>query len=839
MPLDLSREQRAALKRAATNGDYHLLLGAGASLDSLGPDGRRLPGSRGLIEELGVEFGVPFEADDLLWRIYDRAVEVAGADRVYQWLRAKFWGVRPPDWMSYYARSPWAAVWTLNVDDSFEAAYRGIATNETRPMTTVNWDSDYQFGRALNVVHLHGAVNTDHPRKLVFSLSEYAGSSAARAAWPLNFRDSYGNAPFVVIGARLRDEPDIEAVVSGRRPAHAAPSFYVSTSISEAVARDMERWNLTPVQMSAEDFVLEWAEMTGLSLTHTPTAEAEIGLRVGQQLRELKRAAGARTPKGHDFLGGDEPLWSDVTSGLVARTDWIRQADADCAQVGASIPKSTILAFVGRRLTGRSAGLLAIAETLQSQSWRTFVFEGGGRPDIEAIRKFAADGKSIAVLFDGFAEIADDLEVLVAECRAAGLSLLCVGVEDDDREASILGRISQTYLARGRIASINPRLTRTDAGRLVDLLGSVGRLGFLEAEKDSRRLAHFKGLGIFDAMAQLENAPGFGRRVDELVGALTNELHVQIVMLAAFASKVGQKLLAIDAARMTGLDSDVLIATVQSDPALKTLVSTDGQVVRTRQRWLALDSSIARLGSSAALEFLAEALRRAAPRLSRASQRERNATAVLVGSIMSQRNLRAIFPGSDLEHWYEGLLDVFGQWSGRYWEQRAIVARRQGEGDPRALARAESFAIRASELISDSYSLTTLGTVLLAKAAFAPGVDADAYYERAQRTFERAMGADTASNMVGWFAYLSHSLPVLRRALRDEAHGGPLGAEGLSTLSQKVAGDWARVHRQLSVIAKGTDRTSRELLSLKQEFAHIVGNGPDSGVAGSPSDVAQ
>lgn len=157
--------------------------------------------------------------------------------------------------MSYFARGPWSTVWTLIVDDTFEAAaYREISTDSTRRSVTVNWDGDYRQGRELNVVHLQGVVDRDEPQALVFSLSDYAGSTTARAAWPLNFRDAYGIAPFVIIGARLRDEPDIEAVVSQRLPTHAAPGFYVSRDISLATERDMRRWKLIPVRTTAEDF---------------------------------------------------------------------------------------------------------------------------------------------------------------------------------------------------------------------------------------------------------------------------------------------------------------------------------------------------------------------------------------------------------------------------------------------------------------------------------------------------------------------------------------------------------------------------------------------------------
>jgi hypothetical protein len=54
-----------ALKRAAHNGDCHLMLGGQLS------------------EMIADHFGVEIEADGLLWRIYDRAARKTGSEQVY------------------------------------------------------------------------------------------------------------------------------------------------------------------------------------------------------------------------------------------------------------------------------------------------------------------------------------------------------------------------------------------------------------------------------------------------------------------------------------------------------------------------------------------------------------------------------------------------------------------------------------------------------------------------------------------------------------------------------------------------------------------------------------
>lgn len=813
--LDLSNKQKHALRRAARNGEYHLMLGAGSSLDSKMRSGRSLPGSSGLIQELCAQFGVSAEDDDLLWRVYDRAIESAGEDSVYAWLRQRFWDVEPPYWMEYYARSPWSTVWTLNIDDTFEAAYRSVATDTMKPLETLNWDDDYRQSRRLAVIHLHGVVDQDSPRELVFSLREYAGSAAAGAAWPTNFRDTYGNSPFVILGARLRDEPDIEAVISRRNPSHPAPSFYVARTISPATRADLIRWGLVPVEMTAEDFVLEWERLTGFNLEEGLESELELGIRIGQQFSELRSLPIAPPVKGHDLLGGDEPFWSDIQNGLPADLEWITKAKMDCSQIGQSLPRSTVLAYTGRRLTGRSTGLLQLGHHLRSASWRTFLFRKSGRVDVEAILGFAADGKSLALLFDGMADVSDDVDRLITESRKAGLNIVCIAVDEPSREANIIGRVHAANLGHSRVANINGRLSRIDAARLVDKLSTVGRLGIIESDTDTSRIAHFRGRDLFDSMAELENAPGFGRRVNELLEAVTDNEKLNIVLIAAYASFVGQQLLVVDAARIAKLESDSLVRRILDDTELSTLLATDGKQVRTRHRWMALTPIVSRMGSEAALAVIGEAIRSVSSRLGRQSLRERNPTSLLVGAFMKQRNLRQLFSGAPLDPWYASLLDIFGSWSGRYWEQRAILARWESRSDVALLAKAESFALRAAELVPDTYSYTTLGTVLLEKAAHAQ-VDVGEYYARANSAFDKATKKDSGDGpLVTWMAFLRYSVRLLQRLAQSS---GSLPDTRRRELREQVREDWIRVYAQLAVIRDSSERVKRDLSDLRRDY---------------------
>jgi hypothetical protein len=817
LEIELSANQKRALRRAVRNGDYHLLLGSGASLDSIGGKKEKLPNSTDLAQQIADHFKVPIEEGDWLWRVYARAVEDSGEEAVYQWLRKSFWGVNPPVWMDAYARVPWSSVWTLNIDDTFEQAYDRVKTETSRKKITVNWDEEFRHSRDLYVIHLHGCVDRDSPpRRLIFSLSEYADAQVARAAWPLNFRDIYGVSPFVVIGARLRDEPDIEKIVASRKPIHEAPSFYVRPEISAGVKRDLRAWNIIPVEMTAEQFSDNLTELTGMSLNEPPSQREEIAFRVGQQFKELRTEGKNRIPSDHDFIGGDEPDWRDIRAGLCADLDWIRQGYSYCQQLGRSIRPSSVLIYVGKRLTGRSAGLLSIGKALRDLSWRTFLYVGDERLDIDAILQFAASGQEIALLFDSVADIADDVSELVSLARGAGLDVFCVATDEVSQTAKLVERFNDADLVHRHIKEINFHLTRTDAIHLVDKLLSIPRPGVLEEWGDARRIAHFRDRELFDAMAQLENAPGFGRRIEELVSDINGPERVEILFIAALSSRFERKLHAVDAARMVGLESETVVRMVRDTTQLGSVLKMDGLWIKPRHRWMALDACISRIGGPGeALGFLSSAINRLSAKLGKEGLRERNATAMLVGSLMTYKGMASIFSDVDLEAWYASLAPTFGDWSARYWEQRAIMNRHKGKANPAALARAESFALRAVSILRDSYSLTTLGTVLMTKAAYGGVVHTRDYYDRAIDSFEEA-SSERPTNLVAWLAYLRSSLDVIE-GLRSKA-------SQLSDMDlwDRVIDDWARIHSQISAVASVSKATKNELNGLKRRYDGFI-----------------
>src|SRR5712691_229819 len=131
----LKNEEWESLLEGLARGEYHLLLGAGASIGACGGDGRPLPNARTLTEELLMDFGFQAHGEDIGLQGAYEAIEsrknAEGYDRT-QYLKLRFSNCQPT-WHSVLPRIYWKRVWTLNIDNVIEQTYTQTAVAQKSP----------------------------------------------------------------------------------------------------------------------------------------------------------------------------------------------------------------------------------------------------------------------------------------------------------------------------------------------------------------------------------------------------------------------------------------------------------------------------------------------------------------------------------------------------------------------------------------------------------------------------------------------------------------------------------------------------------------------------------
>ena len=375
-------------------GEYSLLLGAGASLGAVGGNGSELPTGAGLRDALVEEFNIDTGGETLpLPQLYDYLQQIGLVREVNAFMRAWFVDCRP-SWQHLFAEFNWKRIWTLNIDDVIEKAFRETG----RSIESLTWNqrfSDRISASNQQIIHLHGLAERlpDDGTKsdaLVFSLSDYAREVANPRTWHKVFFDEFAGSPFLVIGAQLTQEIDL---IDALNPGNAArmttgfPSVVVVPNITQIRRTQLEASGFTIIESSGECFINKLIEQFRevISEHDSVYGPSTPGLRrFLQQFIDLRTYEPSDTNAG-DFYSGYQPTWNTIRSGDDAMLDKTSQISAgiiDLAMRDEVYQK--LVFFTGRPGSGKSTGLLRIAANLRTSGVFPFLFRGDEYLDVEA-----------------------------------------------------------------------------------------------------------------------------------------------------------------------------------------------------------------------------------------------------------------------------------------------------------------------------------------------------------------------------------------------------------------------------------------------------------------------
>lgn len=740
-------------------------------------------------------------------RAYQRAVTDSGADHVWHFLRSVFGGCEHTNWFKQLSGMPWRRIWTLNIDDAFENAYRDSVRQPFLKLRSINWTDDYAESGDVELVHLHGTIATTDPSPLVFSFTEYHGSAAARPVWHQVFRGVTSTEPLVILGARVLDDPDVEALILASRPRNIAPSVIVDPFINDGNAWELEQAGFVIVRATAEDFIRDWQEAFDLRAEQLEDLYGAIGINL-PQMNVLTSGRHSPDHTSHDFLGGSEPNWHDASSGLIAEFEWMTPVLNNVSEWAKGTKSSTFVqVVVAQRLGGATSGALLVASHAATLNATVLWFDRSTRFRPEQVLDYCEESGPVVLVIDGGHGFAQDTDRLAALATVSETTSLFVLLLDRSNHFELIEDQLVGAYAKHAVR-VDLKRTRHDANAIVHLLENRGRLGVLESQPHQKRIQHFRGRDIFSAMGEVEHAPGFRLRFDREVQQLDQTWQQDLVFLLALASISGAIVGLQEASFAIDAPVPTIRAAVDDDSHLSALVEVTDELIRPRQRERGIES----LRSASEYRFLdrlASMLVALAPLDTRASHKQHNRAAVLVGQLMGARLLRQVFPDSDLQTFYELLRDSYGSWNARYWEQRAIDARMGGD-----LPKAESYAERAVTILDDAFTRTTLGTVLMYRAT-ALATEGDPlwsdYYERALAEFENA--ANLGGGQVSSFALLQTALRVLK--VHSERANRVLQTRDAL---EKVAADWAGAYAVLRVGLH--DEDGFDSLRRAEDLAH-------------------
>lgn len=713
------------LMRGLVRRRYHALLGAGASIGGTSADDSPLPGGVGLASELQTKFDIPDGGGTNLRRLYaaSKARKTSEGLSIAEYLVKRFTNTKPPDWLRQLVAVPWAQLWTLNIDDCVERAYFTHKAEARQQLYSVSWTDRHRTPRndvdELLLIHLHGKASRAHrDPELVFDMSGYLNAAASQHRWHRIFGDTYPVEPFLVIGASLDEEVDLQAVLDqGHTGASDHPSLIVLKDITPLQAEEYRSYGLVPVEATAGDFFAAVGSLLPHYLLELTAEEAlkaadtvpEVMSFLSQWQRLTLDAVPPARDRRHDFYAGHEPFWRDVIEDLPSQRD---KSDSVASQLTAEVPigQNAIIVLHGEAFTGKSTFTLTVAKALLERGFMPFMHTGERAPDLRAVIYWCQRNPRTVLLLDDAADFARDVEAMAGRASEAAVTLRVLAADRTNRARHVqdvlLGTPHETV-------TLSRSLSNGEIRRLVGKLDDKRRLGQLTGTSRDAQVKYFyeHSRELFSGMAALERGRGFVARIRDEYEAVTSSDARLLLGAVAIVSSLGYGLpltITKHAVGLTGREVEALV----SEGELADLLYVRRASVSPRHRIygeIVMEHCLEVEERFSRARDLALAL---APHVSPAAITASTVHYRIARSLMTVDTLlRLLNRDKDaVLDWYEALQDAY-DWNARYWEQRALAALEVGSYEP-----AYSWALEAVVRRRDSFTLNTVGTILMRRA---------------------------------------------------------------------------------------------------------------------------
>jgi hypothetical protein len=286
-------------------------------------------------------------------------------------------------------------------------------------------------------VYLHGRASQIEktPARIIFSLKDYAARQEVSPGWHAEFRSEFIRKPFIVCGARLRDEFDLATVLeigNRSRERGGCPSFIVLRGFAPGEEARFRRQGLVSVVATGDVFFRalssDFSAYLAAQPAQTPAFRA-AAIAVRSSFRQLSPAA-PRPRRMLDFYSSTEAQWHHVVDGLDAFLDaarrasqWLRESaiDARVALIG------------GGPVCGKTSSALRIAFELQQQGYEAWLFRGEERFDEAMLCEYLSTKRPTVIVFDDCADFSNSLTVLIHAARDCRIPLRIVATTESWR----------------------------------------------------------------------------------------------------------------------------------------------------------------------------------------------------------------------------------------------------------------------------------------------------------------------------------------------------------------------------------------------------------------------
>ncbi len=524
------------IKSAIENGELIIFLGAGASKGGKTSAGNDLLDGNSLAEELAKQASIPY-FEEPLDEVY-AAVRAQLESRLDPILEKLLRHVRPSAEYDTLARFAWRRIYTLNIDDGLERAFRNSTQNLCIRLSAEAIEDRDVFFERLDLIKLNGSVDRLKDG-IIFSSGEYARATNRPLPWYEQCASDFLRMPFLFIGTKI-NEPLLKFHIERYKAINgktAGKSYVITPSATPIQEASLLQFNIVHIPGTLLTFT-NWLQATfpdGLTPHQLATASipqyaefltasdrgAYASLLVGvnqitPDMPSRPEAEGAI----RSFYKGFQPTWSDIVEGIPAELDILASS---LKLILSDLKPNTVVPFIGPAGSGKTTLLMQVCLVLcRTKGLAVYFIQEPKKylkKTLEALERSSHDATQIIVAIDNVDLVADELSEALAATRLSKTVVLCAERESSWKKRTIhkLGQFASSAI------NVN-EFSQQDAKKILlklEAYGSWTVLGQMNEKERIHALVDRAKKQLLIALLEVTYGRGFGEIIESDYRALT------------------------------------------------------------------------------------------------------------------------------------------------------------------------------------------------------------------------------------------------------------------------------------------------------------------------------
>ena len=434
------------------------------------------------------------------------------------------------NWYRYYFKIPWLSAYTINIDNIEKIANGQF--NITRQWTGISAASKYKSDlnlpnpQLIQLVHLNGCLE-DLPDKVTFSTTQYSASRHTQNPWALKLSNDLLSHSIIFVGTNL-DEPQLwyYLTLRGERGKRGLGelrprSYLVTPKLSKSRITLLSSFNIAHISMTAESFateVLSKFTHEDLCAGHEKIRQRSLSGKSSSQPQSIKNldlTANLKT----EFLLGEEPVWSDITSGRAIETELDKQFFLSInSELSKRNPRAILVS--GPAGSGKTTSLMRVVIKLHAKGKNVYWIDRDIEISPYKIPSFLVSETEIDVLaIDDSDRYGQELSHLLTEISNKYPSILILFEMRSHFIDHCL--VDTDFKGKNVLELVVPKLGNKDITYLIDALDKDNKLGKLKGQPRAKQISAFRDSAERELIVAMYEATTGLRFRDKIIDELS------------------------------------------------------------------------------------------------------------------------------------------------------------------------------------------------------------------------------------------------------------------------------------------------------------------------------